>query len=238
MLFGIGMGMFFVYFAAAVLPALFLMRYIYRADKVEKEPAGLLVRCTIGGVLAAFAAVLLEEIGEAVLETFVDPNSPVYILFLAFLVVAGAEEAAKFFFLKRFTWRHPAFNFRFDGVVYAVFVSLGFAAFENVGYVLGYGLSVAPMRAILSIPAHMSFAVFMGVFYGRAKLLEGQGDRKGAKKSCRLGLLAAIFLHGVYDACAMYESGFSMLVFLVFVIAMDVITIRLVRGKSASDEPV
>ena len=116
-MFGFATGIFLVYFAAAVLPALFLMRYIYRADKVEKEPAGLLLRCIFGGVLAALAAVLLEEIGEALLGAFVDPYSPLYILFLAFLVVAAAEEFAKYFFLKRFTWRHPAFNFRFDGVV-------------------------------------------------------------------------------------------------------------------------
>ena len=151
-----------VYFLAAALPALVLMRYIYRKDTVEKEPAGLLVRCVVGGVFSALLAVVLEEIGESVLSRLISPDSRLFILLLAFLVVAGAEECAKFLFLKRATWRNPNFNYRFDGVVYAVFVSLGFAAFENVGYVMGYGLSVAPLRAVLSIPAHMSFAVFMG----------------------------------------------------------------------------
>ncbi len=94
---------------------------------------------------------------------------PAYTILLAFLVVAVVEEGTKFVFLKLRTWRDPNFNFRFDGIVYAVFVSLGFAAFENINYVLGYGLTVALPRAVLAIPAHMGFAVFMGLFYGRGK---------------------------------------------------------------------
>lgn len=83
-------------------------------------------------------------------------------------------------FLHARTWRNPNFNYRFDGIVYAVFVSLGFAAFENIQYVLHYGLSVALPRAIFAVPGHMSFAVFMGLFYGRAKLYEAWGDGAGA----------------------------------------------------------
>ena len=45
-----------------------------------------------------------------------------------------------------FAWRDPNFNYRFDGIVYAVFVSLGFAAFENISYVVGYGLTTAVAR--------------------------------------------------------------------------------------------
>ena len=227
-----------VYFLAAVLPALVLMRYIYRKDTVEKEPAGLLVRCVVGGVFSALLAVVLEEIGESVLSRLISPDSRLFILLLAFLVVAGAEECAKFLFLKRATWRTPHFNYRFDGVVYAVFVSLGFAAFENVGYVLGYGLSVAPLRAVLSIPAHMSFAVFMGLYYGRARRMANRGDRGAAARLNRRGVLMAMFLHGFYDTCAMLGTVLSTVVFAVFVILLDIAVIRTVRDEAVTDEPI
>ena len=158
----------------------------------------------------------------------------------------------KYLLLKRCTWRDPNFNYRFDGIVYAVFVSLGFAAYENILYVLHYGLSVALPRALLAVPGHMGFAVFMGVFYGRAKLRFDLGDKPGCKaKLCedcgqpvrkRLnlwrGYLTAVILHGFYDSCAMLGNTAAMLTFLVFVIIMYIRVYRLLRRESATDSPV
>ena len=107
------------------------------------------------GILAALVSIALEFVGQTVLRSLVDANSPAYTILMAFLIVAVVEEGTKFLFLKRRTWRDPNFNFRFDGVVYAVFVSLGFAAFENIEYIFHYGLSVAVPRALLAIPGHM-----------------------------------------------------------------------------------
>ena len=135
-----------VYGAAALLPAIYLMRYIYRKDTVEKEPPMLLMSLLIYGVIAALISIILENIGTKVLNSLMDQSTVGYTLVLAFAVVAVVEEGAKFAMLKRRTWNDMNFNYRFDGIVYAVFVSLGFAAFENIGYVLGYGLSVAPGR--------------------------------------------------------------------------------------------
>ena len=77
-----------VYILAAVLPAWFLLRYIYRHDTVEKEPAGLLASLLLMGVAAALCSGVLEGLGEAVLYRLVDPGSPLYTVLLAFFVVA------------------------------------------------------------------------------------------------------------------------------------------------------
>lgn len=232
------MGILAVYVLAAVLPAIFLMRYIYRQDTVEKEPGGLLVSLIFMGVLAALAAIVLEGVAQSALDTVVGRNSPVYTILLAFLVVAVVEEGTKLFFLKKRTWRSPHFNFRFDGVVYSVFVSLGFAAFENIQYVFRYGMSVVVPRALLAIPGHMGFAVFMGVFYGRAKLCENYGDHAGKKLNLGAGYLMAVVLHGFYDTCAMLGSARAMAVFLTFVVVMYFVVIRLIRRESRMDAPV
>ena len=227
-----------VYILAAVLPAVILLRYVYQNDTVEKEPPGLLVALLLLGVAAALCSGVLEMLGEAVLDLLVDPGSPAYTILLAFLVVALVEEGMKFFLLRRRTWNDPNFNFRFDGIVYAVFVSLGFAAYENIRYVLHYGLSVALPRAIFAIPGHMSFAVVMGVFYGRARLLENWGDPGAARRSRWAGYLSAVVLHGFYDACAMIGTGLSTVAFLVFVALMFIGVFRLIRRESVTDSPV
>ena len=131
-----------------------------------------------------------------------------------------------------------SFNYRFDGVVYAVFVSLGFAAFENILYVFRYGLSVALPRALLAIPGHMGFAVFMGCFYGRAKLCESYGDEGGKTINLILGWLSATVLHGIYDSCAMIGSGASTVVFVVFVVLMYIVVLRRVDRESRTDHPL
>ena len=227
-----------IYAGAALLPAYFLMRYIYRMDRVEKEPVKLLFSLVIMGVISVAIASAAEGIGIKALGSFVSPNSRAYVILLAFVVVGAVEEGAKFLMLKKRTWNEPNFNYRFDGIVYAVFVSLGFAAIENLIYVLGYGLSVAPMRAVLAVPGHMAFGVFMGVFYGRAKVCGLRGDADGVKENLICAYLSAALLHGFYDACVMMGTTLSTIIFVVFVIVMYRWVKSLIKKESATDMPV
>ena len=227
-----------VYLLAALLPALFLMRYIYRKDTIEKEPKGMLTGLVFLGVAAAVVAVIFETLGESVLTRFLAEGTPAYTIVMAFLVVAVVEEGAKYLFLLWRTWRDPNFNYRFDGIVYAVFVSLGFAAFENISYVVGYGLTTAIARALLAIPAHLGFAVFMGYFYARAKRCHDQGDIHGRRKNLWAAFLVAVLLHGFYDACALLGTVLSLLLFLAFVIVMYIVVTRLIKKESRNDQPV
>ena len=226
-----------IYIAAAVLPAAYLLKRIYELDTVEPEPKDLLIRLLIGGVFAALASIVLETVGTIILDLSpLNQSSAEYVLILAFLVVAAVEEGTKYFFLYRRSWNHPAFNYRFDGIVYSAFVSLGFAAFENIKYVFHYGLSVAFPRAFLSIPGHLGFAIVFGYFYGRAKLSEKRGDPANARMNLITGYLSAVFLHGFYDACAMMQTGFASILFIIFVIIMYIRIIRLVKSESWTDE--
>ena len=227
-----------LYVLAAVVPALFLMRYIDRHDTIEKEPASLLGSLVLCGVGAALAASVVERVGEWILNSALSQSSPYYLLVLAFVVVGAVEEGAKLLFLKMRTWKDWNFTHLFDGVVYSAFVSLGFAAYENIRYVFSYGLSVALPRALFAIPGHLGFSVFMGVFYGRAKLCENRGDPSGRNKNLVLGYLSAVLLHGVYDACAMSGSGLATVIFYVFVAVMYFVVYRMVKRASETDRPV
>lgn len=227
-----------IYIIAAVCPAAILLLYMYHKDGIEKEPPALLAGLIGLGVLSAVLSGGLEEIGITILDRFISVANPLYVIILAFLVVAVVEEGTKYLLLKLATWKHPHFNYRFDAIVYAVFISLGFAAFENIGYVMGYGLTIAPTRALLAIPGHMSFAVFMGFFYGRAKLWANKGDNAKASINRKLAYIVAVFLHGFYDACAMKQTVTSTLLFFAFIIVLDILMIRTIKKESREDHPL
>lgn len=223
---------------AAVLPAIILLCYVYRQDTIEKEPPFLLFTLFLFGVLSAICASVLEGILQQLLAWLVEPGTVLYTVLLAFFVVAMVEEGVKLLFLKLRTWEHPAFNYRFDGIIYAVFVSLGFAAYENIFYVLQYGLSVALPRALLAVPGHMSFAVFMGIFYGRAKLSENRGRERSARYRLRSAYIWPVFLHGFYDACAMIGGRLATITFFSFVALMFLLVWRSLKRESFMDVPV
>ena len=192
--------------AAAVVPAVFLLIRVYRADRLEPEPSGLLLSLILRGVFATVIAMVLEELGSALLGSVYAENSLPYNVIMYFVIVAFSEEGAKYFLLRRRTGHSAAINCQCDGGVYAVFGALGFALRENISYVLMYGLSTALVRAVTAVPGHACFGVFMGVWYGLAKRLHGQG-RDGASKLCRvLALLLPALLHGCYDFIASSES--------------------------------
>ena len=221
--------------AAAVIPAVILMISIYRSDKHEKEPLPLLGRLLVLGVVSCFPAALLEQFVGNVILPMADIQSEEVCFALIGITTGMIEEGCKFFFLKKYTWNHPAFNYLYDGVVYAVFVSLGFATFENIFYVYEYGLQVAGLRAVLAIPGHTAFAVLMGYFYGQAKLADIWGDERKCFRHLLLAWVSAAAFHGIYDAAAMIGTDTAMIVFWLFIAVMYLTMSGLIRRGSRRD---
>ena len=154
---------------AAIIPAIFLMVKVYRSDRLEPESPYILRLMVTGGIWSAVLAGVLEWIGNGILTSFVSQKSDLYNIIMYFVIVGFSEEGSKYFFLKRRSWFSQKFNCQYDGVVYAVFVALGFALWEIISYVLMYGFSTALVRAVTAIPGHACFGVFMGIFYGLAR---------------------------------------------------------------------
>ena len=161
----------------ALLPAAALMFYIYKMDRAEKEPVGLLIGLFFAGVGSTIPAIILEIFAECSInavfcgvfaqgepESFSsDASFFLYYFIKNFFGIALMEEGVKFFFMFLITRKNKNFNCLFDGVVYAVFVSLGFAAAENILYVYQLGVGNALLRMVTAVPAHCFFAVFMAI---------------------------------------------------------------------------
>ncbi len=221
--------------AAAVITAVLLLVYVYKKDKLEKEPASLLGVLLLQGIISTALAAYAERIGAKLLSALLPSESLLYQAVFYILVVGLAEEGFKFLLLKRRTWLTPHFNCQFDGVVYAVFVSLGFALWENIDYVVMYGFSTALIRAVTAIPGHACFGVFMGAWYGLAKSHERHGHAEYAKLCLRLSLLCPVLLHGAYDLIASLDEPWAVRFFMVFIALMFISAYAAVRGLSKRD---
>jgi RsiW-degrading membrane proteinase PrsW (M82 family) len=197
--------------AAAIAPVLICAFYIYIRDQYEKEPIRLLLTGLCFGVIITFPIIQIENIitamipiGGLLFEAF----------YLSFIVAAFVEEGLKFIVLYCLTWRNRNFNERFDGIVYAVFIALGFAGFENILYVLNPelgGMATAFSRAIFSVPGHGFFGVMMGYYFAMAKF-----EPENRTKYMLLGFFAPWLIHGFYDFILLSGVPFVFFVFVPF----------------------
>ena len=204
----------------ALLPIAILVYYIYHKDKKSPEPTGQLVKAFLFGVLSVplslCMSIPLGWIGVYPAEA----TSILGSISTAFLGAAIPEEIAKFIMLWLLLRKNPYFDEKMDGIVYAVCVSLGFAALENIMYIFSNEeayLSVGIARAIFAVPGHFCFGILMGYYYSLAKFYP-----KTPTKNKVLILAAPIIVHGLYDSILFIInvtpaiSGVLLIVFLIF----------------------
>ncbi len=177
------------------LPIVLIFAYVYARDTHEREPLRLLLYCFLGGIVSFFPAVGLELVFKLLIPT--SKSLPLFSHGIEMLLgVALIEEGCKLWFLLKIAYRSNEFNEPFDGIVYAVAISLGMAALENALYSLEHGVATAWLRMFSAVPLHAMCAVLMGFYVGQAKFL---ADKRRARAFIFLGLCAATLAHGTYD---------------------------------------
>ncbi|NRA94249.1 MAG: PrsW family intramembrane metalloprotease [Psychroserpens sp.] len=177
----------------AIAPVIVIILYIYLQDKYEKEPFVLLVRCFLLGAFFSIAFVLVLYLFTGNLIPLTNRFSVWQQFIQAFVVVALSEEFSKYLVVRYYAQPKKDFNEPYDGIVYAVMVSMGFACTENIMYVLEGGYNVALLRAFTAVPAHATFGILMGYYMGKAKFSNNR------KKLNLIGLALATLFHGAYD---------------------------------------
>lgn len=188
---------------AAIAPALILLWYVYHKD-TEPEPTRLIFKGFCFGGLSALLSTLIS--GPLLNMGFytTDPSTWAEAVKVAFFGAAVPEETAKLLMLWLLLRNCPEFDERYDGIVYATTIGLGFAAFENIIYVISAGASwvdVAFTRALFAVPGHFAFAVTMGYYYSQYHF-RGK-EHEGAQIKM---LLYPILLHGAYDTLCFFSE--------------------------------
>ena len=230
-------------FALALIPVIGLLVFIYFNDRKEKEPFGLLVALFFAGMGTIVTALIAEYAGQFILDLIFPYVSVFKAILLAMLIVGPAEEAGKYLVLRLITWKNKHFDHSYDAIVYAVFVSLGFAALENIGYVIQNGIGTAIVRMFVSVPGHAFFAVFMGIFYSKAKYASLTGKKKQCGLYKFLAILVPSLLHGIYDgilfggeaASADILTGISLFIWIGYVIALFTVSFILIFKSAKND---
>ena len=208
----------------SLAPVLIIAVYIYYRDKYEKEPIKLLLFALLAGGLTVIPILFVERFLSVFTSLFSGLAAPAW---KAFVVAAFSEEIFKFLALYLLIWKNREFNEKFDGIVYAVYISLGFAAVENVLYVMDGGLSTGIMRAITAVPAHAIFGITMGFYFGLAKFY-----RKETKSLIFKALAYPILLHGIYDFIIMTGIEWLTIVFFAFVVFLYIFGLKKVKQLS------
>ncbi|MFN0204217.1 MAG: PrsW family intramembrane metalloprotease [Bacteroidia bacterium] len=197
----------------ALAPVFLIFAYIYWKDRYEREPIWLLLITFFFGVLISFPIVVLQETLQQ-LSNCHSESQGLSLAFYYFLVVAFSEEGMKYLIVRIFNYPLQHFNEPFDGIVYCVVVSLGFAALENILYIgaAQNELRVGLMRMVVSVPIHAVCGAAMGYYVGRAKF---RPSRFWATKEHIKGVIIAISLHGTFDYLCARNVSFYVLVILV-----------------------
>ncbi len=202
----------------SLAPILIIAFYIYSRDKYEKEPVSYLLKALLAGAIIVLPVVLIEKLLSAPAGNLEGLSNAAW---TAFLAAGLTEEGMKFLAFLLFFWKSSHFNERFDGIVYAVYISLGFAGIENILYVFSGGYSVGIVRALTAVPAHALFGVVMGYYFGLAKF-----NAKYRGIYLALAFFLPFVFHGLYDFLLMANSPVFLSIFIPLFIYFWIIGFR------------
>jgi RsiW-degrading membrane proteinase PrsW (M82 family) len=190
----------------SLAPVIIIAIYVIIRDKYEKEPIGRLLLALVAGLLIVPPVIAVERSLMLFSGSF---NGMVTHLYHAFAVASLTEEGFKYLAFMLLIWRSRDFNEKFDGIVYAVFISLGFAAVENLLYVYRGGYQVGMLRAFTAVPAHAIFGVSMGYHFGMAKFYSEE-----RRKQLFLAFIYPFLWHGAYDFFLMAGKPIYLILFI------------------------
>ena len=217
--------------AIAIIPVILILTFIQGKDK-NKEPIGLLVKLFFAGVFSCFLVILISMLLSQIfpfmqIDISTGENSFLDVFLYSFVGVALIEEICKFAMTYALGYRHKAFDEAYDIVVYAIFVALGFAGFENILYVKNSGeIATGLFRGITAVPGHACDGLFMGYYLSLAKIAGVKKDKYEERIDITKSIFIPTVLHGIYDFCCFYGNKYIIIVFIVFVISMYIVALR------------
>lgn len=219
----------------SIIPVIVLAYYVYRKDK-NKEPIGLLLKLFLLGVLSCVLTFLISismSLYIPLLSKEISSMSFIEVFIYTFIFIAFIEEGLKWIITYVFGYNNKEFDEIYDVIVYAVFVSLGFATVENILYVFTEGnISIGIYRGLLSIPSHVCNAIFMGYYLSMTKFYDIRNQKKKKINNKVKSILIPTILHGIYDLCCFSNSYVFIIIFFVFIINLYVYSIKKLKEIS------
>ena len=181
-----------------IVPVLFWAAYHNHKDRVLPEPPGNLLLCFVLGILAAGVSKAmylgLEPLGLRLDAVALASEDGRALLAYALLAIGPIEEFAKMLPFLLVVIRFKAFDEPLDGLVYASFIALGYAAVENYYYLDFLTGTEAAARGFAGPVIHILFASIWAHWITSARL-----GGVSMLVPALSGFALAAGLHGLYD---------------------------------------
>ncbi len=222
----------------ALIPPVMMVVLIYFLDKKEHEPIQALVSAFCSGMVSVILLVCVQVIFRFVFFWDIptpESDLPAYLMYhlLIIGILSGGCKLAAFMVT---IWKSPNFDYTFDGIVYAVTISMGFAVLDNIGRIyLSPSTGNLMTNALIYVPATAAFSVIMGLFISRAKLASVDNDRNGFIKNFALAFAVPSVLQGIYSALINGGSDIFQFLSFIFVAALDLVVIAVLKNEMEND---
>lgn len=185
-----------------VAPAIFWLLFWLRTDKDNPEPFRLIAICFIFGGLSIYFAAFIQN----VFGPFISNESNKVILWAFF------EELIKFIVFYIVAYKSIHNDEPIDHAIYLIAVALGFAAVENIFYVIQpnivtditASLLTGSMRFFGATLLHTISSAFIGIVIGLA-------SSKNFKSAMLFGLIGATALHATFNLFILKDDTASAL---------------------------
>jgi len=200
-------------YLATALPVVLLLGIVYYVDRF-REPPRFIIGTFFLGVGLVYPLHLFIIIVEGVIAPLVGIDPENWGAYQNFFRAAYLEESLKFIFLIYFCSRLSAMDEPMDPVIYGAALGLGYAGWENIGYVfntnyVGELLDLSKMWEMVLVrvgPAfgHMGLGIIMGSLVSMN--LFNQWDPFKRRLYIVLALMVPVVLHGTHNHFAGTES--------------------------------
>ncbi len=225
-----------------ILPVFFWAVYHYHKDRHLPEPLGHLLLAFGSGVLAAGLSQILymalEPFGLRFDAGFLAETNTPGLFAYALLAIGPIEELSKLLFFVLIIIRFDEFDEPLDGIIYASFVGLGYAAIENWQYLDYLTPLEAVARGFASPVVHIVFASIWGYWIGRAHLAG-----RSIVAAALIGFGIAAISHGLYDFMVLLQPYSALPFAVILIVILWIWRLRLMHslhrqaaGASAENE--
>jgi len=191
----------FFAFVGGLLPALLWLWFWLRED-LHPEPRRILLLTFTAGMVMAIVALFLEQ-GTNVLITKWFVFLPKWLFSVILLFVwAAIEEIAKYIAARRAALRLSSFDEPVDALIYLITAALGFAALENILFLLkvfgGHGMLAGLITGNLRFLGATLLHVVSSAIVG-ASVAFSFFHKKKLMRNVLGGLLFATILHTLFN---------------------------------------
>lgn len=224
-----------------ILPVVIIATFAYLKDK-HKEPFYIIILLFILGIVSGLAVLIISKLIEIPFP-FLSKNassmSSIELLIKVFLEIALVEELCKWLSIYITGYKSREFDESYDIVLYSVMTALGFATIENLKVIISLGTFDAVLqRSLISLPAHVSFQIFMSYFLLKARIYKIKNNKLKEKLSILESILIPTIIHGIFDFCLYTGNDLFIIFFILFIIILFPISFIRLREQYKNNTPI